>query len=177
MIFAATTALLLSSVCSAVVLPRQSSTASYQNSTVFDQNSTANQDSSASIKSPNFILHSKPCGTSSFDGSFGYVHAEYAYPPGYYATLHAVEEDAITGYISDIMNSSNSTLVFPGSGGFDQGFRLYPLSDQYPNSLAQIFSGQVGTRGMAIVNGLLEWEAPDQVPVYWVGKFDAKFQI
>jgi len=166
MIFAATAALLLSSVCRAVVLPRQNSTVSYQNATT-----PAN--SSASIQSPDFILHSKPCGTSSFDGSFGYLHAEYAYPPGYYATLHTAKEDAITGYISDVHNSSNSTLVFPGSSGFDQGFKLYPLSNQYPNSIAQIFSGQVGTPGMAIVDGLLKWEAPDQVPVYWVGKFEA----
>lgn len=161
MLFATTAVLLLSSVCSAAVLSRQNSTASTQNTT------------SISSQSPNFIVHSKPCGASNFDGSFGYLHAEYSYPPGYSATLHTAKEDAITGYISDVNDPSNSTLVFPGSSGFDQGFKLYPLSEQYPNSLAQIFSGQVGTTGMAIVDGLLKWEAPDEVPVYWVGKFDA----
>jgi len=51
-----------------------------------------------------------------------------------------------------------------------QGFKLYPLSEQYPNSLPTIFSGQTGTTGMTIEGDLLKWESPDNVPIYWFGR-------
>jgi len=62
--FTASTALLLSTACSAAVVPRQDSAS----------------------KSQDFVVHSRPCPTTNgFDGSLGYLYAEYAYPPGYYA--------------------------------------------------------------------------------------------
>lgn len=66
MLFSAFTAVLLSSACSAAVVPRQ--------------------DNGTSSASQKFVVHSRPCpATYGFDGSLGYLHAEYSYPPGYSA--------------------------------------------------------------------------------------------
>jgi hypothetical protein len=140
----AATALMLSSVCSAAVLPR-------------------NDSSSKPAESQKFITHSKPKGAENFDNSLGYLFAEYAYGGGYYATLHTDKSDAIAGSISD------SALSFGDE--YPQGFKLYELSEQYPSSIAQIFSGQAGTPGMAVEDGLLVWNSPDNVPVSWFGRF------
>jgi hypothetical protein len=139
----ATAALMLSSICSAAVLPRDNST-------------------SEPASSQKFITHSKPKGVEKFDNSLGYLFAEYAYGGGYYATLHTDKSDAIAGSISD------SALSFGDE--YPQGFKLYELSEQYPSSIAQIFSGQAGTPGMAVEDGLLVWNSPDNVPVSWFGE-------
>lgn len=139
----ATAALMLSSVCSAAVLPREES-------------------SSKPAESQKFITHSKAKGAEGFDNSLGYLFAEYAYGGGYYATLHTEKSDAIAGSISD------SALSFGDE--YPQGFKVSELSEQYPSSIAQIFSGQAGTSGMAVEDGLLVWNAPDNVPISWFGK-------
>lgn len=140
MLFPATAALMLSSVCSAAVLPREDKPA----------------------ESQKFITHSRPKGAESFDNSLGYLFAERSYAGGYSATLHTEKSDAIAGSISD------SALNFGDE--YPMGFKLYDLSEQYPNSLAQIFSGQEGTPGMAVDDGLLKWNSPDGVPVSWFGE-------
>lgn len=136
----AAAALMLSSVCSAAVLPRDDKPA----------------------ESQKFITHSRPKGAEGFDNSLGYLFAEYSYGGGYSATLHTEKSDAISGSIS------NSALSFGDE--YPQGFKLSELSEQYPNSLAQIMSGQDGTPGMAVEDGLLVWNSPDGVPVSWFGK-------
>jgi len=141
MLFSATAALMLSSVCSAAVLPREEKPASYS-----DNNSK-------------FIIHSKAKGADNFDNSLGYMFNEYAYGGGYYATLHKEKSDAISGSLD------NTSLNFGDE--YTQGLILYEMSEQYPSSIAQIFSGQEGTAGMAVEDGLLKWNAPDGVPVSW----------
>jgi len=141
--FTAVAALMLSSVCSAAVLPRDDST-------------------SKPDETQKFIIHAKPKGAENFDNSLGYLFAEYSYGGGYYATLHPAKSDAITGSISD------SALSFGDE--YPQGFKVYELSEQYPNTIAQIFSGQDGTSGMAVEDGLLVWNSPDGVPITWFGK-------
>jgi hypothetical protein len=131
MLFSATAALMLSTVCSAAVLPREEKPASYS------ENSNSK-----------FIIHSK---------------AEYAYGGGYYATLHKDKADAISGSLD------NTSVNFGDE--YSQGLILYEMSEQYPSSIAQIFSGQEGTAGMAVEEGLLKWNAPDGVPVSWFGRF------
>jgi hypothetical protein len=136
-------ALMLSSICIAAVLPRENNT-------------------SYLTQSQKFITHSKPKGADNFDSSLGYLFAEYAYGGGYYGTLHAEKSDAISGSVSD------SALTFGDE--YPQGFKLYELSEKFPSSLAQIMSGQDGTPGMAVEDGLLVWNAPDGVPTSWFGK-------
>lgn len=143
-------ALMLSSVCSALVVPRETNSSEPQ-------------------PSQNFIVHSRPQGSDSFDKSLGYLFAEYSYGGGYSATLHTAKSDAIAGVISDVNNPENAALNFP-SGDYSQGFKLSELSEQYPTSLAQIYSGQDGTPGMAIEDGLLKWNSPDGTPISWFGK-------
>lgn len=151
MLFSAA-ALMLSSVCSAAVLPRETT-------------------SSEPVASKKFIAHSKPKGAENFDDSLGYLFNEYSYGGGYSATLHTDKADALPGVISDVNDPEHATLDFP-NGDFDMGFKLYDLSEQYPNSLAQIFSGQDGTPGMTIEDGLLQWTSPnDNRPISWFGKF------
>jgi len=140
MLFSATAALMLSSVCSAAVLPREDKP----------------------VSSEKFIIHSKAKGAENFDNSLGYVFAEYAYGGGYYATLHKEKSDAISGSLD------NTSLNFGDE--YTQGLVLYQPTEQYPSSIAQIFSGQEGTAGMAVEDGLLKWNAPDGVPVSWFGK-------
>lgn len=150
MLFSAA-ALMLSSVCSAAVLPRE------------------NTDSKPE-PSQKFIAHSKPKGAENFDNSLGYLFAEYSYGGGYSATLHTDKGDALPGVISDLNDPKHASLDFP-SESFSKGFNLYDLSEQYPNSLAQIFSGQEGTPGMTIEDGLLKWTSPkDNVPISWFGR-------
>jgi hypothetical protein len=139
----AAAAIMLSSVCSAAVLPRDNS-------------------SSTPASSQKFITHSKLKGAENFDNSLGYLFAEYAYGGGYYATLHTDKSDAIAGSISD------SALSFGDE--YPQGFKLYEPSAQYPTSIVQIFSGQAGTPGMAVDGGLLVWNSPDNVPISWFGE-------
>lgn len=117
-----------------------------------------------------FKVQHRCVGRTDFQDSLGYLYAEYAYPPGYYAALNTNPDIAITGYLSDPTNPSNSSLIFPEGEGYYQGFVLYPLSQQYPNSIAQIFSGQTGTKGLYVDEaGLLQWQAPDGVPITWEG--------
>ena len=144
MLFSATAALMLSTVCSAAVLPREEKPASYSSDS-------------------KLIIHSKAKGAENFDNSLGYMFAEYAYGGGYYATLHKEKSDAISGSLD------NTSLNFGDE--YTQGLILYEMSEQYPSSIAQIFSGQNGTAGMAVEEGLLKWNAPDGVPVSWFGKF------
>ena len=144
MLFSATAALMLSTVCSAAVLPREEKPASYSSDS-------------------KFIIHSKAKGAENFDNSLGYMFAEYAYGGGYYATLHKEKSDAISGSLD------NTSLNFGDE--YTQGLILYEMSEQYPSSIAQIFSGQNGTAGMAVEEGLLKWNAPDGVPVSWFGKY------
>ena len=139
----AAAALMLSSVCSAAVLPREDTT-------------------SKPAKSQKFITHSKPKGAESFDNSLGYLFAEYSYGGGYYATLHTAKSDAISGSISD------SALSFGDE--YPQGFVVSEPNEQYTNSIAQIFSGQDGTPGMAVEDGLLVWNSPSGTPITWFGK-------
>lgn len=141
--FTTAAALMLSSVCSAAVLPREEP-ASYQ-----------------PTESKKFITHARPKGAEGFENSLGYLYAEYSYPPGYYATLHTKKSDAIAGSISD------SALSFGDE--YPQGFKVSKPTEQYPSSIAQIYSGQDGTPGMAVEDGLLVW-SPDGVPTSWFGK-------
>ncbi|KAF2723899.1 hypothetical protein K431DRAFT_282591 [Polychaeton citri CBS 116435] len=118
--------------------------------------------------SGNFKVHARCVGRTDFQDSPGYLYAEYAYPPGYYAALDTNPDNGIVGYTSDPTNPSNSSLIFPESGGYYQGFVLYPLTQQYPESIAQIFSGQTGTKGIYVdENGLVQWQAQDGVPIVW----------
>jgi len=139
----AAAALMLSSVCSAAVLPREDTT-------------------SKPAESQKFITHSKPKGVEGFDNSLGYLFAEYSYGGGYYATLHTAKSDAIAGSISD------SALSFGDE--YPQGFQVSELSEKFPNTLGQIYSGQDGTPGMAVEDGLLVWNSPDGVPTSWFGE-------
>lgn len=145
MFFSATAALMLSSVCSAAVLPREDKPADSQK----------------------FIAHSKPKGAEGFENSLGYLYASRSYAGGYDATLNTEKSDATVGSISD------SALSFGDE--YPMGFKLYDLSEQYPSSLAQIFSGQEGTPGMAVEDGLLKWNSPDGIPVSWFGKSMSPF--
>lgn len=147
----AAAALMLSSMCSAAVLPREDTTCKPN-------------------EAQKFITHSKPKGADGFDDSLGYLFAEYSYGGGYSATLHSAKSDAITGAITD------SALSFP-NGDFPQGFKLSNLSEQYSNSLATIMSGQDGTPGMAVEDGLLVWNSPDGVPISWFGKFPSPHAV
>lgn len=149
MLASAATALLLGSVCSAAVLPRETAPAE---------------------ASQKFIVHSKPQAAENFDESLGYLFAEYSYGGGSYATLHTAKSDAITGALSDVNDPKNSGLNFDES---TKGFKLYDLSQQYPNSIAQIFSGQEGTHGMVIEDGLLKWHSPDDQAISWFGMLPA----
>ncbi|KAM0717616.1 hypothetical protein Q7P37_007468 [Cladosporium fusiforme] len=146
--FSTAAALMLSSVCSAAVLPRE----------------TASSEPKPSEK---FIIHSKPKGAENFDKSLGYIWAEYSYPPGYYATLRTDKSDALPGVLSDVNDAENASLNFP-NGDFPQGFKVSEQSEQYPSSIAEIYSGQEGTAGMTIEDGLLKWTSPnDNVPTSW----------
>ena len=98
MLFSATAALMLSTVCSAAVLPREEKPASYSSDS-------------------KFIIHSKAKGAENFDNSLGYMFAEYAYGGGYYATLHKEKSDAITGSLD------NTSLNFGDE--YTQGLILY----------------------------------------------------
>jgi hypothetical protein len=143
MLFSATAALLLSSVCSATVLPREDS-------------------NSKSTESQKFITHSKPKGAEGFENSLGYLFDEYTYGAGYAVSLHTEKSDAVAGAIF------NTALDF--GNGDPKGFKMHDLSNKFPNSLPEIYSGQDGTPGIAVENGLLKWNSPDGVPISWFGR-------
>jgi hypothetical protein len=151
---AAAASLLFSSVNIAAVLAPGSS---------YDQ-------SSAPVHSGNFIVHSKPTGASGFDASLGYLHAKGSYAPGWDATLDTSKSNAIPGYISDANNPSNASLEFSGGGHYDMGLLLAARSDKWPNSRAKMRSGEHGTPGISVVDGLLQWQTSDGVEISWFGK-------
>lgn len=133
-------AFMLSSVCSAAVLRRQS------------------------FEPQRFVVHSKPKGAECFDHSLGYLFAEYSYGGGYMATLHTGKSDAIQGYII------NNALTFGDE--YTQGFQLIELSDDAPNAIPQIMSGQDGTPFITVdENNLLGWHSPDGVAISWFGTY------
>jgi hypothetical protein len=98
------------------------------------------------------------------------MHAEYAYPPGYYATLRPKEE-AIVGHLTDSTNPSNSSLVFGEE--YPQGFVLSALSSYQNASIAMIYSGQQGTKGVFVnEGGIVDWASQR---VSWYGEFITYF--
>lgn len=146
----------------AFVLPRQVNST---NTTTLANTTTL---PTSPLDSDTFILRAQSFANTSI--SLGYLHAEYAYPPGYYASLVPLRSDAIQGHLSDTTNATNSSLVFSNS---TQGLVLYPLSSQSNASIAQIFSGQTGTKGVFVdEGGLLGWA---QQRVAWYGEFGSYF--
>ncbi|KAK6004587.1 hypothetical protein QM012_008449 [Aureobasidium pullulans] len=144
------TSLLLGvSAVTAAVLPRQI------NSTGLFKTTTTNTTlPPVSLDSDNFIIRAQQLNDTSI--TLGYMYAEYAYPPGYYATLRPSKSDAIVGHLTDTTNASNSSLVF---GDRDpEGFVLYPLASNANASIARIFSGQQGTKGVYVNEaGIVDW--------------------
>lgn len=151
---AAAASFLFGSVATAAVLASEGS---------YDQ-------SPAPVHSGSFIVHSKPTGASGFDDSLGYLHAKGSYAPGWDATLDTTKSNAIPGYISDVNNPSNASLEFPQEGEYDMGLLLAARSEKWPTSRATMRSGEHGTPGMSIVDGLLQWQASDGVEISWFGK-------
>ncbi|THY21667.1 hypothetical protein D6D01_06530 [Aureobasidium pullulans] len=147
----AITSLVLSvSAATAAVLPRQA------NGTITNTTSTSNYTlPPLDLNSDNFIIRAQQFNDTS--KTLGYMYAEYAYPPGYYATLRPNKTDAIVGHLTDTTNASNSSLVF-GDGEYLQGFVLYNLLSYSNASIAQIFSGQQGTKGVFVnEGGIVDW--------------------
>ncbi|KAI4743211.1 hypothetical protein E4T50_06386 [Aureobasidium sp. EXF-12298] len=144
------TSLVLSvSVVTAAVLPRQINSTGLSNTTT--TNTTLPP---VSLDSDNFIIRAQQLNDTSI--TLGYMYAEYAYPPGYYATLRPSKSDAIVGHLTDTTNASNSSLVFGHEN--PQGFVLYPLVSYANASIAQIFSGQQGTKGVYVNEaGIVDW--------------------
>jgi len=100
------------------------------------------------------------------------MYAEHAYGAGYYATLRSKEE-AIVGHLTDTTNPSNSSLVFGDK--YPQGFVLYPLLSYSNASIAQIYSGSEGTRGLYVSEGAtVDW-ASQRVSYY--GEFVVIFVL
>ncbi|KAI5199595.1 hypothetical protein E4T39_06165 [Aureobasidium subglaciale] len=137
------------SAVTAAVLPRLA------NGTVSNTTSSTNiTRPPLDINSDNFIIRARQLNDSK---TVGYMYAEYAYGAGYYATLRSNKSDAVVGHLTDTTNPSNSTLVF-GDGQYPQGFVLYPLSSYSNASIAQIFSGQQGTKGVYVnEGGIVDW--------------------
>jgi hypothetical protein len=133
----------------AVVLPRQINT-----------NTTPPP---LSLDSDPFIIRARQLNDSSV--TLGYMYAEYAYGPGYYATLRPKEE-AIVGHLTDTTNPSNSSLVFGDQ--YPQGFVLNSLLSYSNASIAMIYSGQEGTRGLYVnEGGIVDWASQR---VSWYGE-------
>ncbi|KAH0293806.1 hypothetical protein M436DRAFT_71459 [Aureobasidium namibiae CBS 147.97] len=138
----------ISSVCAAV-LPRQMNTTAVANTTT----STNTTLPPLSLDSDPFIIRARQLNDSSV--TLGYMYAEYAYGAGYYATLRPKDE-AIVGHLTDTTNPSNSSLVFGDE--YPQGFVLYPLLSYANSSIAQIYSGQEGTKGLLVnEGGIVDW--------------------
>jgi hypothetical protein len=161
---AAITVLCSISAVTAAVLPRQMNTTAISNTTT-SANTTLPP---LSLNSDNFIIRARQLNDSSV--TLGYLYAEYAYPPGYYATLRPKEE-AIVGHLTDTTNPSNSSLVFGEE--YPQGFVLSPLSSYQNASIAMIYSGQQGTKGVFVnEGGIVDWASQR---VSWYGEFIACF--
>ncbi|KAI5211800.1 hypothetical protein E4T42_03553 [Aureobasidium subglaciale] len=137
------------SAVTAAVLPRVA------NGTVSNTTSSTNiTRPPLDYNSDNFIIRARQLNDST---TVGYMFAEYAYGAGYYATLRSSKSDAIVGHLTDTTNPSNSTLAF-GDGQYPQGFVLYPLLSYSNASIAQIFSGQQGTKGVYVnEGGIVDW--------------------
>jgi hypothetical protein len=160
----AITVLVSLGAATAAVLPRQMNTTAISNTTT----STNTTLPPLSLDSDSFIIRARQLNDSSV--TLGYMHAEYAYPPGYYATLRSKEE-AIVGHLTDTTNPSNSSLVFGDE--YPQGFVLSPLSSYQNASIAMIFSGQQGTKGVFVnEGGIVDWASQR---VSWYGEFIACF--
>lgn len=128
---------------------------------------------SSSKPSCSFIVHSRFTNATDFIApysSLGYLYPKYSYPPGYSATLNTDKSVAIVGYLSDVYNVSNSTLSFNSGEGSYMGFVLSQLSLKFTaGGYADIFAGQMGTKGMFIdKKGRLGWES-DGGPVEFYG--------
>jgi hypothetical protein len=157
--FTATTAaavatLLFGSACSAAVLVR----------------ADRYDGSSAPVQSGDFIVHSRHSNASGFGDSLGYLRAQGSYAPGWDAILDTSKSEANTGYISDVNNAWNASLEFSGGGDNEKGLLLTPRSEKWPNGRVTMLSGQHGTPGMSIVDGLLQWQASDGIEISWFGK-------
>ncbi|GAB7362259.1 hypothetical protein MBLNU230_g2280t1 [Neophaeotheca triangularis] len=129
----------------------------------------ARSDTSNSTAQPssNFTIHARCATETDFTNSPGYLHAEYSYPPGYFATFVA-KEDAIVGHLTDTQNASNSALDFDRDGFTNYGFKLYPLTEEYTQGLTHIFAGQEGTQGMFVDgDGLLQYQNPEGRETSW----------
>jgi hypothetical protein len=158
----AITALASISAATAAVLPRQMNTTAISN-TPTSTNTTLPP---LSLNSDNFIIRARQLNDSSIN--LGYMYAEYAYGPGYYATLRPKEE-AIVGHLTDTTNPSNSSLVFGDE--YPQGFVLSPLLSYANASIAMIYSGQEGTKGVFVnEGGIVDWASER---VSWYGEFSA----
>ncbi|KAI4745799.1 hypothetical protein E4T50_03835 [Aureobasidium sp. EXF-12298] len=141
----------------AAVLPRQVNTTTVSNTTT----STNTTLPPLSLDSDPFIIRARQLNDSSV--TLGYMYAEYAYGPGYYATLRPKEE-AIVGHLTDTTNPSNSSLVFGDE--YPQGFVLNPLLSYSNASIAMIYSGQEGTKGVFVnEGGIVDW-ASQRVSYY-----------
>jgi hypothetical protein len=158
----AITALASISAATAAVLPRQMNTTAISNTTT-PTNTTLPP---LSLDSDNFIIRARQLNDSSI--TLGYMYAEYAYGPGYYATLRPKEE-AIVGHLTDTTNPSNSSLEFGDE--YPQGFVLSPLLSYANASIAMIYSGQEGTKGVFVnEGGIVDWASER---VSWYGEFPA----
>jgi hypothetical protein len=150
----------------AAVLPRQVNTTTVSNTTT----STNTTLPPLSLDSDPFIIRARQLNDSSV--TLGYMYAEYAYGPGYYATLRPKEE-AIVGHLTDTTNPSNSSLVFGDE--YPQGFVLNPLLSYSNASIAMIYSGQEGTKGVFVnEGGIVDW-ASQRVSYY--GMFRVLFVL
>jgi hypothetical protein len=152
------------SAVDAAVLPRQMNTTAVSNTTTFTNTTLP----PLSLDSDPFIIRARQLNDSSV--TLGYMYAEYAYGPGYYATLRPKEE-AIVGHLTDTTNPSNSSLVF--GDDYPQGFVLSPLLSYSNASIAMIYSGQEGTRAVFVdEGGIVDWASQR---VSWYGEVSASF--
>jgi hypothetical protein len=148
------TAFLFGSACSAAVLVRGDHI----------------DGSSAAVQSGDFIVHSRHSDASGFGDSLGYLTAEYSYAPGWDVILDTSKSHADTCYISDINNAKNASLEFSRGRDNEKGLLLTPRSEKWPNGRVTMLSGQHGTPGMSIVDGLFQWQASDGIEITWFGK-------
>jgi len=140
------------SAVNAAVLPRQMNTTAVSNTTTSTNTTTLPP---LSLDSDPFIIRARQLNDSSV--TLGYMYAEYAYGPGYYATLRPKDE-AIVGHLTDTTNVSNSSLVFGDE--YPQGFVLSPLLSYSNASIAMVYSGQDGTKGVVVnEGGIVDWTA------------------
>lgn len=154
------------SAAAAAALPRELNITTVSNTTT-PTNTTLPP---LSLDSDPFIIRAGQLNDSSI--TLGYMYAEYAYSPGYFAAL-GTKADAIVGHLTDTTNPSNSSLVFGKK--YSQGFVLNSLSSSANASLAMIFSGQQGTKGVFVnEGGIVDWASQR---VSWYGEFLAGFLV